>query len=63
MNTTDQRLVSRRQIMSLLGVSRSSTYRMQESGILKPPIQLGQRLLRWRLQDVMALMGPSQAEK
>ena len=50
MNQSD-RLLSRRQLQDLLGVSRTTLYRMLADGSLPEPVRLG-RLLKWRSRDV-----------
>jgi predicted DNA-binding transcriptional regulator AlpA len=48
------RLVSTKQLASMLSVSERHLYRLMSAGKLPPPIRIG-RCLRWRLEDFPGL--------
>ena len=50
----DDRLLTRRQVEELFGLSRSTIYRMmrQEPPEFPPPIRIGQRAVRWKESEL-----------
>jgi excisionase family DNA binding protein len=44
-------------VAALLGCSHMTIRRMVAAGKLPAPIQIGQRLIRWRRSDVLAAIG------
>jgi predicted DNA-binding transcriptional regulator AlpA len=50
-------LLSRKQLAAgVLGVSERSTYQVTTEDWFPSPIQLGERILRWRLEEVLAAL-------
>lgn len=41
-------------VISLVGLSRSSIYRLMDDGAFPVPVKLGQRAVAWRAADVHA---------
>jgi predicted DNA-binding transcriptional regulator AlpA len=51
------KLLDARAVASALGVSVQTVRRSSLAGILPQPIRVGRRALRWRLSDLMPLLG------
>lgn len=49
-------LLTARQVANLLGVHVRSVWRMSHAGQIPPPIRLADRVVRWRLADLQALL-------
>ena len=56
MKVEDERLLRVKEVASLIGVSRSTIYRMVEAGQFPQPIRIGPRASRWRLSEVLEWM-------
>lgn len=52
-------LLSRRNVMHVLGISKSTLIRMERSGKL-PTVRLSAQLLRYKPEDVQRLMSSTQ---
>ena len=52
-------LLTAREVMSMLRLSRSAVYRLTAAGRLPAPIRLSQRTCRWRRQDLLAALAKS----
>ncbi len=53
--TTDpRRLVRRREVLTLTGLSTSTLYRRMAQGEFPRPVRIGPGAVGWRLGDVMA---------
>ena len=46
------RLLRRREVEQMVGLSRTSIYRLMDSGDFPHPIRVGPRAVRWRLRDI-----------
>ena len=51
--TMDDRLLRRRQVEEITGMSRSSIYRLMQSGEFPPRVKVGPAAVRWRASDIM----------
>lgn len=59
-NSGADRILRRRQVEALTGLSRSTIYRRMQAGTFPPAIPLGGRLVGWRATDINAfLVNPS----
>ena len=47
------RLLRRRQVEEITGLSRSSIYRLMEEGEFPRPVKVGPKAVRWRLSDIL----------
>ena len=50
------RLLRRREVEQMVGLSRTSIYRLMDSGNFPHPIRVGPRAVRWRLRDIKEWM-------
>jgi prophage regulatory protein len=57
------RLLSQREVLALLGVSRVSVYKWRREGRFPAPVVLSTRTLRWREDDVAAFVAARQAAR
>ena len=48
------RLMRRREVEKILGISRSSIYRLMQEGRFPRPIRIGTAAVRWRASDITA---------
>ena len=48
------RLLKRRAVEAMTGLSRSSIYRQMENGTFPRPVRTGDRSVAWRVEDVEA---------
>ena len=48
------RLLRRREVEKITGVSRSSIYRLMQSGDFPRPLRVGLSAVRWRERDITA---------
>ena len=46
------RLLRRREVEQMVSLSRTSIYRLADSGDFPHPIRVGPRAVRWRLGDI-----------
>ena len=46
------RFLRRREVEQMVGLSRTSIYRLMDSGNFPHPIRVGPRAVRWRLRDI-----------
>ena len=46
------RLLRRRQVEELTGMSRSSIYRLMQTGEFPRPVRVGPAAVRWRARDI-----------
>lgn len=49
-----ERLLRRREVERITGMSRSSIYRLMQEGEFPRPVRIGPAAVRWRLSDIMA---------
>ena len=56
MKDREERLLRVKDTAKLIGVSRSTVYRMVDDGQFPQPIRIGTRASRWRLSEVMQWM-------
>ena len=47
------RLLRRRQVEEMAGLSRSSVYRLMQEGVFPRPVRVGSNAVRWRLSDII----------
>ena len=52
----ENRLLRRREVEKLTGLSRSTIYRMLKTGQFPQPVRIGRKAVRWRLRDIIAWM-------
>ena len=57
------RLLSQREVLALLGVSRVSIYKWRREGRFPAPVVLGARTLRWREDVIAAFVAARQATR
>ena len=50
------RLLRRRQVEAMTGLSRSSIYRLMQDGEFPRPLRVGSNAVRWRLSDIIRWM-------
>ena len=50
----EERLLRRREVEDITGLSRSTIYRMVKTGQFPPPVRVGPKAVRWRLSDIIA---------
>ena len=48
----DDRLMRRRQVEEVTGMSRSSIYRLMQNGDFPRPVRVGRAAVRWRARDI-----------
>ena len=53
-NTMDDRLLRRREVEKITGMSRSSIYRLMPDGEFPSPVKVGPAAVRWRESDITA---------
>lgn len=53
------RMLSRSQVKEILGIHLSSVIRLEKEGLL-PPVKIGKRSIRYRQEDVNALIEPKE---
>jgi prophage regulatory protein len=53
---SDERLLRRKEVEELTGLSRSGLYRLMEEGRFPRPLKVGRASVRWRLSEVRAWM-------
>ena len=46
------RLLRLKEVVQMVGLSRTSIYRLVDSGDFPHPIRVGPRAVRWRLRDI-----------
>ena len=51
-----ERLLRAKEVAGLIGVSRSTLYRMVAAGQFPQPIRIGPRASRWRMSEVQEWM-------
>ena len=51
------RLLRRRQVESITGLSRSSIYRLMQNGEFPRPVRVGPAAVRWKTSDITGLGG------
>lgn len=51
-----ERIIRLREVMSLTGLSRTSTYEHISRGVFPKPIPLGGRMIGWRASEVDAVI-------
>ena len=49
---SDDRLLRRTEVEEIVGLSRSSIYRLKKEGLFPEPIRIGLRAVRWWLSDI-----------
>ena len=52
--TMHDRLLRRRQVEEITGMSRSSIYRQMQDGAFPRPVKVGSAAVRWRASDITA---------
>ena len=52
----EERLLRRRQVEEITGMSRSSIYRLMREGKFPRPVRIGPAAVRWRARDITAWM-------
>ena len=52
--TIDKKVVNLQEILTQLGVSKSTLYRLMEAGMFPKPFKLGVRLNAWRVETIEA---------
>lgn len=52
--TMQDRLLRRRQVEEITGMSRSTIYKMMQSGEFPRPVRIGPSAVRWRASDIVA---------
>ena len=52
----DTKLMTRKQVEDRCGLARSTIYRMMESGSFPKPVRIGPKAVRWRSDEVEALI-------
>jgi prophage regulatory protein len=55
-NVPENRLMRLKEVLSILGISRSSWYQGIKSGMYPPPIHLGPRTSVWRASDIDVIL-------
>ena len=50
----EDRLLKRREVEEITGLSRSTIYRMVKTGQFPQPVRVGPKAVRWRLSDIIA---------
>lgn len=53
----EDRLLTRREVEEMTGLSRSTIYRLLRIGQFPPPVRIGSKTVRWRLSDIVRWMG------
>lgn len=48
----DKKVVNFQEVLTLLGVSKSTLYRLIEAGLFPKPFKLGVRLNAWRVETI-----------
>ena len=64
-NTLTRRLLTIGEVMDRCSISRSTIYRMMESGVLPRPVKIGERAVRWyefEIDDFVASRPRSESE-
>lgn len=61
MATTQQTLLSDRELARLLGVSRASVWRWTARKLLPAPVTIGERTRRWRQADIERFLSEREA--
>ena len=56
MMTMHERLLRRRQVEKITGMSRSSIYRLMQDGEFPRPVGIGPAAVRWKASDITAWM-------
>ena len=56
MKVEEARLLNALQVSALIGVSRTTLYRMVLAKQFPRPIRIGQRATRWRLSEILEWM-------
>ncbi|WP_083841544.1 AlpA family transcriptional regulator [Pseudovibrio sp. FO-BEG1] len=54
MSEFHDRYIARREVESILGLSRSTIYKLLANGDFPPPIKLIGRTVRWRKSEILA---------
>ena len=54
MMTMHDRLLRRRQVEEITGMSRSSIYKLMQDGEFPRPVRVGPAAVRWRTSDITA---------
>ena len=49
-----QKLLSLRQVIAMVGLTKSTIYRLMDAGDFPRPLKLGSRCVRWLVDDVNA---------
>ncbi len=57
------RLLSVKEVLSVVGISKSGLYKKISSGEFPAPVAIGQRSVRFRQEDVQAWMDALKAKK
>ena len=52
----EERLLRRRQVEEITGMSRSSIYRLMQKGKFPRPVRIGPAAVRWKASDITAWM-------
>ena len=53
-NAMQDRLLRRREVEKIMGMSRSSIYRLMQEGEFPRPVRVGPAAVRWKASDIMA---------
>lgn len=56
-NTLTCRLHTIGEVMDRCSISRSTIYRMMESGVLPRPVKIGERAVRWYESEIVDFVG------
>jgi predicted DNA-binding transcriptional regulator AlpA len=49
------RFITRAALCRRWGISRSTSYRLQRNGYLRPPVRFGPGVVRWSMSDIEAI--------
>ena len=52
----EERLLKRREVEEITGLSRSTIYRMLNTGQFPQPVRIGPKTVRWRMSDIVKWM-------
>ena len=53
-NSTNERLLRRREVEKITGVSRSSIYRLMQESDFPRPVRIGPGAVRWKASEINA---------
>ena len=59
----EERFLRRTEVCEMVGLARSSIYRLISAGSFPRPVQVGPKAVRWRLADIRNFMRSRQLTK